>query len=367
MKRMPLPFIVLIVFSLLACNLSLPASSTPTAVPLETIIPATAEPTRGLPPKGPPPTRVAVGTAVRPTPPAGNENAITAATPQPGKPIFRAGDLPGVYWVTNPASGVEWFTQIILPKKASAAGPLPALVLVPGGIGSGTSLMDPIRPLQIMADAGFVIVVFDAEGRAKTAGVENTNGFIQQDGLTEVIRFTATLPEVDATQIGLVSFSYGITMASGALARHPELPVRMLIDWEGPSSRFYSTVGCNIPAGGSSGGGGKIAWQPCDNEGFWSEREAATFIKSVCVPYQRIQSEKDHVQSTNAHAVEMINNAVAGSVPWVRLNDETPNQTYDPAAPPAMLPESSDRQREENIVRYAQEILALNIAPICAP
>ncbi len=65
----------------------------------------------------------------------------------------------------------------------------------------------------------------------------------------------------------------------------------------------------------------------------------------VRVPYQRIQAEKDHVQPDNAQAILMVNNAVNGGVPWVRLNDEAPNQTYDPANPPAMLPESMDRRK----------------------
>ena len=40
---------------------------------------------------------------------------------------------------------------------------------------------------------------------------------------------------MDTNNVGVVSFSFGITTAAGCLGRHPELEVKYLIDVEGPS------------------------------------------------------------------------------------------------------------------------------------
>lgn len=144
----------------------------------------------------------------------------------PTAPAQSAG-APNTYWVTNPPSGARLYTRVILPKRAS--GKLPALVLVSGGIGWGGTLLDPPSKAQQLGDAGFIVVVFDPDGRGKSNGEENLNGYVHQDGLAAVIRYAATLNEVDAKKIGLMTYSYGITMGSGALARYPDLPVRLLI------------------------------------------------------------------------------------------------------------------------------------------
>jgi hypothetical protein len=137
------------------------------------------------------------------------------------------------------------------------------------------------------------------------------------------------------------------------LARYPELPVKFLVDWEGPANRD-DTGGCD---GAGLGHLKQVA--SCTDEAFWAQREASTFIGQIRVPYQRIQSEKDHVQPDNAHAILMMNNAVAGGVPWVRLNDLTPNQTYETANPPAMLPESQSRSLPQLTLKYLEAMFAL--------
>jgi hypothetical protein len=82
------------------------------------------------------------------------------------------------------------------------------------------------------------------------------------------------------------------------------------------------------------------------------------FIGAVRVPKLRIQSAKDHVQSANSHAVDMINAAVQGGVLWVRLNDGPVNQTYDPSHPPEMLPDTIDLQIPDLFLRYVDELFA---------
>ena len=345
--------VVLIALALLvvACD-AIPSLQTPTSTaalpprdqpkpPLQgTLPPRPALPAKPsvVPPTVPPPTETRAATPA----PTTTRAPKVIASPQ-------SAGAANTYWVTNPTSGARLYTQVVLPRNASAK--LPALVLVPGGIGWGGNFLDPPNRAQMLADAGFAIVVFDPDGRGKSAGKDDFDGFVQQDGLSAVVRFAATLPNVDAQKIGIVTYSYGITMGSGVLARYPDLPVKFLIDWEGPADRNYTTSGCNFAAGKE-----KIHWQPCTDNAFWSEREAVNFIGKIRVPYQRIQSEKDHVQPNNAHAVDLINAALKGGVPWTRLNDYSPNQTYDPKAPPQMLPEQQDRQLDQRVARYAQEL-----------
>lgn len=263
------------------------------------------------------------------------------------------------YQVTNPTSGVQLLVRVFTPADGIGES-LPALVLVPGGNGFSVDFTKPGRTtIPTLTSDGFAVVLFDPDGRGKSEGTEDYNGFTQQDGLAAVIEFASELPEVDSAQMGLVSYSYGITMASGVLARHPDLPIRFLIDWEGPVNRD-DTGGCD---GAGLGHLQEIA--ACDDETFWQEREAATFALSLTVPYLRLQSEKDHVQPDSGHALLMLNNATStayggnGRSPWTRLNDLPPNLVFDYNNPPPMMPERMEKQREALIAQYAQELLAL--------
>jgi len=248
------------------------------------------------------------------------------------------------FWVTNPTTGARLFVQVARPD--GNASPAPALVLVPGGRGDSSGFFDSragTSDADLLADHGFVVVAFDPDGRGQSQGVENDNGFAHQDGLAAVIRFAAALPGVDPARVGLVSYSYGVTMATGALARASDLPVVFYIDWEGPANRD-DTGGCGAdPVGHLQG-------HACDDEAFWSEREASTFIRSIRVPYQRLQTLVDHAQPDNDHALLLIANATAaeyggdGQAPWTRLNDLAPNQVYTEANPPRWPPKDLNLQ-----------------------
>jgi len=246
------------------------------------------------------------------------------------------------------------YVNVYRPQEAASGG-LPALVLVPGGIADSSAFSGRPFTAPYLAVRGDVVVIFDADGRGRSDGEENYNGFIQQDGLAEVIRFTANLPEVDAGKIGLVSFSYGVTMASGALARCPDLPVLFFIDWVGPVNRYYTTTNCQPSV--------RIDWADCSDDAFWSEREAVEFIRAVEVPYQRLQSEEDHVQPNNNHAIDIINAANAGTCPWTRLNHYEPNLNYEASNPPAMIPENKDVQLRVSVGDFADELLEIFSTP----
>ncbi len=260
------------------------------------------------------------------------------------------------FWVTNPTSEAGLLVQVVRPLGGTL--PLPALVLVPGGRGDSSGFLAAragASDADVLAARGFVVVVFDPDGRGESEGSENDNGFVHQDGLAAVIRFAAALSGVDSARMGLVSYSYGVTMATGALARYPDLPILFYIDWEGPANRD-DTGGCDADRLGHLKG------RPCDDEAFWSEREASTFIRSIRVPYQRLQSRIDHVQPDLDHALLLVANATAaeygggGQSPWTRLNDLTPNQVFGDTNPPRWPPK--DLNLQATVGDVALELLA---------
>lgn len=269
----------------------------------------------------------------------------TDLAPVPVSSGLLPADEANAYWVVNPSSGSRLYVRVAYPRGWNGEL-VPALALVPGGTGTIEA-----RKAEALAAEGFLVIYFDPEGRGRSEGEEDYNGFIGQDGLAVVIEAATALPGLDANRYGLVSYSYGVTMASGALARHPDLPIDFYIDWEGPVDRTYTTVNC-----GRNRADG-IQWQPCDDDAWWSEREALNFIADAQVPYQRIQSQKDHVQPQNTHAIEIVNAAVTGGLPWVRLNEYPAGQTYDTPNPPAMLSDALDKQLEKTVAAYAWYII----------
>jgi pimeloyl-ACP methyl ester carboxylesterase len=339
-----------LVWLTLACNFEQAVTPTPTATSAP--IPIPTQPL--VTPTAPAKSEKRCGDGVC----DGPENPTLCPEDCPVADVSPAPQEENVYWVTNPASGARLYVQVIHSREWGGE-PLPTLVLIPGGTGDSSGFTEPpSNKAQQMADEGFTIVVFDADGRGRSEGVEDQDGYIHQDGLAAVVEFAATLPGVNAEQIGLVSWSYGVTMATGALARHPDLPVRFLIDWEGPADR-NDTGGCDEAETGH------LQDRSCDDEDFWREREASTFALQLQVPYQRLQSEKDHAQPDNDHALLMIANATAeehgghGRAPWTRLNDLPPNTVYPVGDPPPMIPEGEDQRLEALIVRYVRELLDL--------
>jgi hypothetical protein len=329
----------------LACNLAAPTSE-----PTASETPAPAElPTSTPPPPAtePPQSDRRCGDGIC----DGPENAANCpADCGEGLPVPDRRDGYDAYRLTNPTSGVELFVAVVRPDNWDGT-PMPTLIIIPGGIDHSAAITE--RPLGRAAnEAGFVAVAFDPDGRGNSGGTEDYNGFVHQDGLAAVVEFAASLPEVDPDRMGMASLSYGITMAAGTLARYPELPIRFLVDWEGPADRT-DTGGC----GGDDIG--KLNQDAaCDDEEYWAGHEALTFMPRVRVPYQRVQSEVDHVQPDVRHAVRMVNAAVDGASPWVRLNDLPPNQLYDEENPPRMLPEAVSDRAQALVLEYAQELLA---------
>ena len=261
-----------------------------------------------------------------------------------------------------------------------------AVILVPGGINPGRLDAEGSPEAKMLADAGMVVISFNAEGRGDTAhgdilseGTEDYNGFRHQDDLAAIIKYVANLDYVIPDNIGIKTQSYGITMAAGCVARYPALPVKYIVDGEGPSNSFVTVhepwalfSDLSHPYHNKYQEVYKILGHysthrdaSTENIAFWKEREADRFIGKFQGKYLRLQATWDHSQPPNKpseiplfhkpplwwqgkHTVDMVNAAVDGGVPWVRVNlpeqGNQVNKTYDADHQPVYLPgELKDR------------------------
>ncbi len=252
-----------------------------------------------------------------------------------------------------------------------------AVIKVAGGINPGR-LEARGSEARTLAEAGMVVVCFNAEGRADASpedslseGTEDYNGYRNQDGLGAIIEFVHALPYVIGDNIGLRTSSYGITMAAGCLGRYPALPVKYLVDDEGPPNSFVtvhepyaldadSTNDKHVLVHDILGGHYSTTRDSSQiNRSFWEEREADRFIGGFRGRYVRLQGVYDHAQPPadaseaatfdlpplwwqGRHTAIMANAAVAGGVPWVRVN--LPEQgnavgaTYEYGEMPVLIP-----------------------------
>lgn len=268
-----------------------------------------------------------------------------------GKPILITD-----YYVTNPSSDKEMDVSVFIPALTSKS--MPAVILVPGGLGAKSNFLQKYSPLsnysiaEKYAAEGFVIIIFSADGRDGSNGIENYNGYINQDGLYEIYKFARELGPVEKNNIGVVSYSYGVTMATGMLARY-QPSIKYYIEWEGPVNRFYTTVGCKADENikGIKGPGSFS----CNDENHWLEREALRFVTYINIDYFLIvQSEKDHVQPYVKHSVE-INNLAVKTLKWVRVNG--PENQINKIYSDNTLPVLSEKNRlEEIILLYIKEL-----------
>jgi len=251
-----------------------------------------------------------------------------------------------------------------------------AVISVPGGINPGR--MGAVGwEARTLAGAGMVVVNFNAEGRVDVSpddiaseGSEDYNGFRQQDGLCALVQYTIDLPYVISNNVGIRTQSFGISMGAGCAGRNPEIPVKYIVDGEGPPSSY---VTCHEPLAldadpsndkhdivlGILGHYSTARDDSPENLAFWDERDAIRFIGDFNGRYLRLQAEWDHSQPPssaaqipifelpplwwqNKHTTDIVNAAVEGGVPWVRVNlpeqGNAVNATYDESTRPVFLP-----------------------------
>ena len=220
-------------------------------------------------------------------------------------------------WVDLPTHRVYSHIHI-----SEIIGRRPGIVIVPGANSPGTDYDKGVSlSASEIASCGFTVLHYDPSGRGKTEGKEDYWGPAHQRELAEVMHYFSSLPEVAHEDIGILSFSIGITIAVGALVRFDVPEVRYIFDWEGPSNRFNITRNDTHRP---------LMDFPTSKDEFWNEREAARFICEIKCGYFRYQAEKDHMQENyKGHAIELLNNATCGKASWTKCNDNPANTLFD--------------------------------------
>jgi dienelactone hydrolase len=290
--------------------------------------------------------------------------------------------------------GAGWlYGQLVRPRHAR--DPLPCVVMIPGGIGAGRTMVLRATARDLAAQ-GVVVAGFNARGRTsgklrdrRSAGRNDFCGRGDQDDLAAVIRHLAGRPGVDPARLGIYACSFGLVAAAGCLAHHPDLPVAWLVDEEGPSDacaamlcawRLAPTGGAPLPSHGRAAPApvvspdtgrpdpakalelfghacGPHGGSPADRA-WWAEREAIRFLPEFRGRYLRLQAEHDHVQPPYGqaqralferapawwpakHACDLVNAALDGGVPWVQVNlsahGNEPNARYGAEHRPVLL------------------------------
>ncbi|HEX9746043.1 MAG TPA: CocE/NonD family hydrolase [bacterium] len=232
------------------------------------------------------------------------------------------------YHPVETINDIYLYTHLHRPAFSSAEKPCHGLVLIPGGIQRGVAWHQKWRRANAdnWAKAGFIVIDFDFEGRGNSPGEEDMYGPNHREDLRAVIEYMNSRDDVLPNGVGIVTSSWGITVASAALAQYPELNVRFLVDLEGSQDRYVSTR-WNDPFWVDLLGMGHTT---ADDE-YWDPREAITFQPGITVPYIRIQSDMDHALDYFYidHAAALVNAAVNGLSTYSRLNHNKPDLLID--------------------------------------
>jgi hypothetical protein len=263
--------------------------------------------------------------------------------------------------VVNPTSGCSLYVHIHRPAYAGPSHRVPAVVFAPGGLGFGSSLDFPIPVADDIAVDGFAFLHFDPDGRGLSGAYpEDYDGYVQQDGMHACLSLLASRDYVDTSRLGIFSQGYGITMASGMIARHAEPRVNFLLDFAGPADRYQTCLDS----------GGFVPVSP-DSDAFWQEREAARFMKQVPSAYLRMQPQVDSNPRLwdNRHAIQLIDSATsvahggAGISAWTRVNDSIMNpvnRVYTLSDPPDWIPTLQGFQDFARFLLYLHELAGMS-------
>lgn len=252
-------------------------------------------------------------------------------------------------WIDSPG-GYRLYAHVHGP---AVKGVYPSVVIVPGADSPGTDYDKSgakgcALRAEDLASFGFTVLHYDPSGRGRSGGKEDYWGPIHQRELATVADYLSGLPEADSGCMGILSFSIGIIITTGALSRYPMKQVKYVFDWEGPSNRFNTTKNDTHRP---------LKEFPSSRNDFWDEREAASFIKRLPCHYFRYQAAQDHVQGGyKGHAIELINNAIGGDATWTRCNDNPENTVMDPSAPErhSWVPEGLNHRGQ--IIKYFMEV-----------
>ncbi len=195
----------------------------------------------------------------------------------------------------------------------------PGVLLVPGALDGMSSLegLSCVLTAPRLARAGLTTLVFTPSGREGAAGREDYCGPLHQVECAAALRLLLARTE----RVAVVSISFGLPMAMGALIRHPRLAesVAVMMDWEGPGHRRWLR---------------SPATDHTTDPAYWAPREAVTMVGALACPYHRVQSRWDHVHGRQRSiGTEMLEAASGGTAPAVWIND----QRHRPGLPPRWI------------------------------
>jgi pimeloyl-ACP methyl ester carboxylesterase len=226
-------------------------------------------------------------------------------------------------WLTLP-DGYRVFAHVHSP---AGNDPLPGVLLIPGLAGAGTSFdrLSALISADEVAALGCVCVHFDPPGLGRSWGEYDYGGPACRAATLATLEFLARAPRVRGS-LGVVAISLGVASGVHVVAEHGRrLGVDWLLDWEGPCDRQVITSFGTImkPALGHG----------LDDDEYWMPREAVRHVGRLGCRYLREQAGTDHAQGEyTTHAIDMVNAAVEGEVPEVRLNGQRIRRPVGPSS-----------------------------------
>lgn len=225
------------------------------------------------------------------------------------------------------------------------AGPFPAVLFCPGGLDGtrGAEGLSPVLTAPRLARHGVATLAWSPSGRDGSPGAEDRNGLLHQEECRNALRALLEHPAVDPDRVVVLSISFGLVLALGALTRWPDLALRIrgLVDWEGPPSRKWFEAS-------------RLKFWTID-EPWWAPREAERSIGRLRCPYERFQSAWDHVHGPD-HGLgeEIVDAALAAGVPTVRFNG------VDATVRPRMYAPISLRAQGDQLLAIVKERLGVD-------
>jgi hypothetical protein len=287
-----------------------------------------------------------------------------SAEPDPGVPV-------DVEFTEIGFSGGTIYLERFKPEGCTPETPCAAVVLVPDGMMGGDEFFGDDGPRKLASQTGAMVVRYNPPSRGTgsriSGGVEDYGGIDGQDALRDVIN--ATIKDQDTSDvIGVVSFGFGLTTASGALARHQPTTLKevdFLIDVEGPVNRCYITArafdeGAGITTDGSGANTQRCDYdladrevafpidppegvppalvcndkvfpiaqtgKDCNDDTWWKDREPKLHLKNLRGAYLRLQMEYDHAQPSRWSALLATHFAIQSSkLTYKQLNNVESN------------------------------------------
>jgi len=122
--------------------------------------------------------------------------------------IFHTGggavDVRDILIITE--DGAELHALLYVPKQASSANPLPAVVAAHGY--NNTAEVQGINSIEL-SRRGYVVIAPDEYGHGGSSFATENDGIVLDMGVYAAMQYLGTLPYVDSGQVGLVGHSMG--------------------------------------------------------------------------------------------------------------------------------------------------------------